>query len=353
MNNIWWTQIPNAAMFIQDLVHAILDGRSVIINNYPSIPWYNDLQEEAARLICDGSPTRGLEYLDAPAGEPGKYLLNNYCKPEKRNKFRPLKGYPAFLAEADDITLNDCILWIRGLSNSELSDWITFIRQYNKFIPQKRYGATFILEAPCQIEENGMKGIEIFSVERRISDFDNYLFNMMMASNVNGPAWLKQYLAELSLSINNFDLELSSYCVSLEYCDKFIEDPYQTLSDICQREQKDDGSALSIAKSKNQIGYDIWNAQVRFLFPVIEKFRREFVSKYEPKLATLHLRDAQGNQIDDPADIEIGTLHYAASNKMLSLSSAEYSRLSVYKEARNKLAHIKALPFRDIKELMT
>lgn len=50
-----------------------------------------------------------------------------------------------------------------------------------------------------------------------------------------------------------------------------------------------------------------------------------------------------GEQVANPEDMEIGALVYLAGNGKIPLKSREYETLAVFREARNRLAHLNTL----------
>ena len=61
--------------------------------------------------------------------DPGPYLLQEFCKPEKRAAYRPAKGYAKFFAESDDIVLHSRYLWVHAESIKMLETWVTFVSE--------------------------------------------------------------------------------------------------------------------------------------------------------------------------------------------------------------------------------
>ena len=59
-----------------------------------------------------------------------------------------------------------------------------------------------------------------------------------------------------------------------------------------------------------------------------------------------------GEEYELPEEVELGTLYYLAKNKMIIISSTDYSKLKCLKNARNKLAHLNSLTIDEVNDLL-
>ena len=84
----------------------------------------------------------------------------------------------------------------------------------------------------------------------------------------------------------------------------------------------------------------------------LEEFREDFVRRYSEDISNqLPITSSYGEIYDNPKDVELGTLKFMADERRLFLSSPEYERLRIFKEARNNLSHLAVLSINEIREL--
>ena len=153
-------------------------------------------------------------------------------------------------------------------------------------------------------------------------------------------------------SILDNDMELSALCLAEDRYKKFWEDPINTINSIVAEQTRSDGEEFSFILSDEEVQQRIWKAQIKNLFPLIESYRGEFVSKYLAAIEkVLPISSSNGEQFTKPHEVEIGTLYYMACNGDIDVNSQDFKRLKCFKEARNKLAHIEVLRFKEIEEL--
>ena len=106
MEQIWWKQITKAKHFIDMVTDAILDNKSVILSMPAFVPWHETMYEMIAEILNGENSLNRLISIDCPTGDVGQYLLDNYCKKEKRASYRYGMSYASFLAKSEDIVLN-------------------------------------------------------------------------------------------------------------------------------------------------------------------------------------------------------------------------------------------------------
>ena len=144
MENIWWNQVTNAAKYVEDIKKSLLEENSLLLWYALHMPWRESLVTsviEAVKLQNGSKKFVAISKVD----DPGKYLLENFCKLEKRAEYRPSKGYARFFAESDDIVLHDRYLWIEVDSQKNMDDWMALVTDYLRGRDKKENKAVFIL----------------------------------------------------------------------------------------------------------------------------------------------------------------------------------------------------------------
>ena len=144
METIWWNQVTNAVKYVTDIKKALLEEKSILLKYSSGMPWRNQLITSVVEAVKVQNSDK--KFVDISNVEDlGKYLLKEFCKPEKRTEYRPSKGYAKFFAESDDIVLHDRYLWIKVIDQKNLEDWLNFVSEYIKERGKKTNNAVFIL----------------------------------------------------------------------------------------------------------------------------------------------------------------------------------------------------------------
>ena len=350
MDQIWWGRVPNAIAFITDITQSLFDEKSVVLQCEQRIPWYNTMVLQIKEAVMQQDSSRRFEVI-RNVDDPGPYLLQEFCKPEKRATYRPAKGYAKFFAESDDIVLHSRYLWVYAESIKMLETWVSFVSEYIRNRGKNKESAVFILEWQGEKATISKKGIHTFSFDDYINEYDQIVFSMLASSSIKEETGIKNYLAELAANITGNDIELCAACVSR--AKGFLKEPYSVIREIIDNEYRSDGGPFFYRGTTEIVIHDIWRAQIKTIYPLIEEYREEFVGKHEKAIAKeLPFTSSYGETYDDPKDVELGTLVFMADNSRLFISSDEYFLLKKYKDARNKLSHLGVLSVNEIKDLI-
>lgn len=352
MNDIWWNKITNASHFIEEIVDAVQDKKSVLLQLPINVPWYSTMQDLVSNDIYMLNSDRSYQYVSDTGIEPGEYLLREFCKSEKRAQYRPSIGYAEFLAKSDDIVLNDMILWVASVNGKQVQKWLDFIVNYNKALGKGKKGCLFIIETYEEKNISNKKGIKHISFEKEIEYYDYYLFNMLAASDLKGSQLFKQYLAEAVSTMLPNDVELSSRCIL--HGKAFLENPLEVIERIVDEEYRSDGTCFNVNVTKEQLQERLWEAQIKVIFPLIEKHRNAIVKKYHREIsALLPITAAYGEVFHEVTEVELGTISYLQGTDRIQMCGSDAHKVSKLKKARNDLAHIKTIVQEDVEEIFS
>ena len=326
-DQIWWKQVPNVRLFTESILKNLLEEKSVLLYDTQSLPWRQTFESQIMQELKTLDSAKAFEKL-SDIDEPGQYILNHYCKAEKRAQYRPSKSYAAFLAENDDIVLHERYLWVSITSTEQLQAWTGFVSEYVS-----------------------IRGIVPLSLGNYISKYDWCVFATMMASSVDASSSMKSYLAELAVNLTQGDAELCAQCI-LQHS-KFLQAPYAVLDELMRMAFRSDGSAFLLLKTQTEASRCIWQAQIRILYPMLEEYRERFVRKYIDVIRVkCPIKSPFGEVYNAPADVELGTLVYMAGCRSLQLLLEENTILKAFRDARNTLSHLGSLNFGEIVMLM-
>ena len=340
MDKIWWEQVTNAVQFIKKIVQSVLNEKHLAVELPKNIPWYDTMRDYAEEAIRRRSSDRNLVSLQDSGEEPGKCVFEAFCNREKQSEYRPAVGYASFLAKCDDIVLNDRIVWVSDLAKENYSAWIEFVSAYAAACKKERIaGGIFILELREQMALSAKKGVYMLSFQKEISHYDSIVFNMLAASSIKKSAISKEYLVELVSNIAGQDMELAAQCIR-KYRE-FLQKPYAVLQRIAEEGCRSNGEAFEKQFREEEVKKQIWKAQIKIVFPLVEEFRGHFVDKYKEQIERqLPIPYAFGEEFTEVDEVEVGTLYFMACNEKLHISSEDYHKLKMFREARNHLAHL-------------
>ena len=350
MDQVWWNRVPNAIAFTADITQNLLDEKSVILHCEQSIPWYETMVLQVKESVTQQDSSKRFEVI-RHVDDPGPYLLQEFCKPEKRATYRPTKGYARFFAESDDIVLHSRYYWVFPDSTETLESWVDFVSDYYKNRGKNKETAVFILEWRGEKANISRKGIRTISFDDYINEYDRTVFAMLASSEIKEKSEIKNYAAELTVSISGNDIELCAACL-IRY-KHFLESPHTVLREITDTKYQSDGTPFSYRATIEDVSKCIWKAQIKTIYPLLESYRGAFVDKYARVIEKeLPITSSYGEIYDDPKDVELGTLVFMADNGRLILNTAEYKRLKRFKDARNKLSHLDILTIGEIRGLL-
>ena len=353
MDAIWWGQITKANHFIQTIANSILDHNSIVVSLPERMPWERTFYDNIEGILRQGNPEYKLAFHDCPEAEPGEFLLEEYCKRDKRNSYRFGMSYAEFLAKSEDIVLNSRYVWIKKVSGGELKEWLDFIAEYNKNRRKNASSAVFILETKDETTKaKKVKGLRYLSFEDSIDFYDKYTFCVLASTGIDIKSNIRPYVAEVVSSVCKNDIEICAIC--MQRWNDFVLKPYETFLQIATSEAYSDEAFFDEDFTSELVETRTWEAQIKLLFPIVERYRTRFVKKYQQYIEKeLPIKTITGEIIDDPLDVELGSLSWLAKEKCVPLSPKEYTQLDTFKKARNKLAHLKALDFEQVEWILS
>ena len=332
ISEIWWRQITGARKFLDKIADSLAGGKSAVICLSAATPWLEDMRMILREFLNKKfGGIKAIREINAPKMEPTQFVFENFCSDNVKAEFIPFgeKAQVKFLAERDDITLNNSCLWIRDASDFQAGKWFAFIADYHKYL-RGRHKGIFLLETGADFGMTDKADVEIFSCEREISDYDCFAFNIFIAAEFGkGDKFTKRYLAELVSNTMGLDVESGAQCIKCG--GDFLKNPRRFLKN----------------KSPEEIERAIWTTQLKLIFPLLEIFRRDFVKKYEPLIKKLlPFEMTSGKKIDSPDEAELGDLYSILGGQ--NLPQDDWEELKIYRDARNKLAHLSTLTLEEV-----
>jgi hypothetical protein len=349
METIWWNQVTNAVKYIADIKTSLLEEKNILLKYASGMPWRDYFVSSVKETVkLQNGDKKFIEV--SGVDNPGQYLLQEVCKPEKRVEYRPSKGYARFFSESDDIVLHDRYLWVKIDNMEMLEKWINFAADYSKYRGNQANKAVFILECFCETSIGVKKGIKFYSYDEYIGEYDRIVFAMLASSSIKELPFIKSYLAELVANVAGNDIELAAQCI-LQY-KLFMDNPLTFIRMAVNDKTRSNGDKFIYSKDNDEVAHLIWLSQIKTIYPYLEEYREEFVQKhYSDILEQLPIHASYGEEYNDPKDVELGTLMYMVGSGIITIGSLEQKKLKKFKEARNKLSHLTNLSIGEIEEL--
>jgi hypothetical protein len=350
VDSIWWKQVTNAVRYVNEVKDKLLNEKSVLLVYTNGMPWRNSFVEIIIEAVKSQNADKKFVSILTDE-EPGKYLLNEFCKPEKRSEYRPSIGYARFLAKNDDIVIHDRYLWVQIKDANGLEKWTEFVSNYLVEREGKGKKAVFILELCEGKKLSKIKGINALTFDNYIGEYDRIVFAVLASSGIKEPSFIKNYTAELLANVIGNDIELCAECV--QGYRAFLTSPLTFIQGVVAEKYRSDHSEFVYEKDESEVEHLIWLSQIKTVYPYLEEYREDFVQRYASDIKKqLPINAPYGETFTDPKDVELGTLTYMAGMGYISLSTDEYEKLRLFKEARNKLSHLTALSIDEVRRLL-
>ena len=330
---IWWEDLNGPRRFLVEASNILSGGKSVVLCLPERVPWLKIMRDVLEKLLLKGTQTIKVLNAEKIFDTPQEYVLKNFCANKRGFRAYNSTAYAKFLAESTGIELNDSCLWIRKASPAQVEQWLTFIAEYQKFLAGRK-GGVFLLEAGDYW--NVKSEVAILSYKKKISDYDSFAFNIFVAADfANENQLMKRYLAELVTALTEGDVEFGAACIAKS--DDFLKNPEKVFEDLMWE--------FNSSKSTEDIEQAIWMTQLKLIFPLVETFRRNFVRRYEEQI-----RNFPAHHVP-PEEVEIGALYTQFNTRRWLISEADANDLEFYREVRNKLAHLRVLPFDELQKI--
>lgn len=169
-------------------------------------------------------------------------------------------------------------------------------------------------------------------LEEFVSSYDIQFFALHCLGPFETEDSKGAYIAQLVSSLAGLDSRLAARLAGYS----LYVDPVS-----CYKGKQELGKLLP----DDRIQEDIWEAQIRFVLPITEKFRRYIIKKYEDTIIRcLPVDDDFGNRLEVPQDMELRHIqHFLRGEGISPLSGKDDDLFKVAYNARNDLSHLRVL----------
>ncbi|MDW5299564.1 MAG: hypothetical protein SA378_05435 [Sedimentibacter sp.] len=327
---IWWEHITGPKHFTDEIMKNIDNELCTMLCVPDNLPWEYELRDVIIRNNINNG--KWFEIIDDSMDccqDAGNYLLQNFAEENIKSSYAyychntTIEKYLK-----DKKVLCNKILWIKNTTSASLSKWLTFFRKYKS---NNKDEGIFILETTEEF--NRTATIDVLKYSDFVTIYDAHLFSSIIASESSNEQLVHQYITYLADSLCGMDVELIvEFINNTDFYKDDIANSFRKYSNITDME----------------LLYKIWKAQIQIAFPLVEVARVNFASKYEELIKDCLPVMQFGEIIQNPYEVELGTIIYMLSNKCeeygenrLLISRQDYEDIHFLHDVRNKLAHIK------------
>ncbi len=374
---LWWEEIAGPASLISDIQESFSCGKSVICNVSKALSFRWFFRDEVDHWVAMQYGV-SVEYVDCDGEYKGEDITEFLLKKIMPHQHTEYCRHPNPQYMRDKKLLHKKLLWIRGVEEQYLQDWIRYVAAYRSASIDTGLMLLEVYKKPAiRIPEN----LRYVRYEDYVQEDDLRLYTSIMAESVlQCSSELKRYAVELVSSLCVYDAEMANSLLSRE---RLLEDePLEVLRDVVETYYRNSprGRAkwnpISLLQENDMdtLDHKIWSAQIRVCYPIIEQERRKIISQWYDQIKNalenittesgepIRYEDFDGNRILDPRDVEIGMLNRIAYRKGLYdddpkrrciWDSDLREKITFLKNCRNCLAHMDACKPQVIRRLLT
>ena len=342
---IWWGRMGNSLQFLSRISDTLRTHQSAIMQIPERFPWREEFRRQVDRNREQFSLRRRMIRLEWTGDEdPGAYILRELTPRPVQAGYWPGQTPAEYLGSLGDLELCDMDVWVRGLhGREEVIRWAEFAGQYAAAAGRLERRAVFLLEYDGPAHQSAL----LSSIVYQFDEYDARAFCLELS--LSGRSH-RGYLTELAIRIGRGDPELCAALLSVG--DRLAEDPAAAVEEILRRETDAEGRPFPPI-GEGEIASAVWRAAVVLLFPVLEEFRFDFISRHEAELAKyLPITNSNGEQVTEPSDLELGSLFYVVNIANYAFSPADVERVSQCRDVRNQLAHNKQIPYEEVRAVL-
>ena len=359
-SQIWWKEIAGPRRFVADITDQLLEA-SLIVRVPDDLPWRHEMRREIESNLREQLDYSEISVLqldaeeDLPAdADVGVWLLNHYAMGDVARQYRKKSGktIPQYIVETQ--IFKDDVLWVKGFRAEKTEKWLAFFLAFDACRPRR---GRIVLELRDDIVCTLPGSVKVIEYSRYVSNYNLQLFcNFLLDHRTGWTKNWKRYYAALAACLCVTDPEIAELFLSA--FPKPDVDPMTIMTKIAadveyaRRGSGADSShilALMRNRNVNLIGKRIWKAQLQILFPLLEETRVQLIERIKDEVVDL-LKKREilqfGERIDNPYDLEWGTLYYAMNLKnvdnayyLKSLTVDDKKMIRQYRSCRNTLAH--------------
>ena len=360
-SNFWWSRITGPNYIVNSVAKQLADNRSVFLKVPDDLPWRSDMRA-IIETVCRqdyGIPDVLFSSVDVEEecneSDPGIFLLNTYAK-KNQSGYRQGSSQSVQSYIINKRILSNRVIWVKGLSNQKSSIWKSFCEDYKSKSLETGLFVIELNEGTSCVESDN---IAVIRFNDYVTSYDVQLFSQyLLFDNKSYSSYWREYISILLSKLCKNDGEIASHLISNYTLNKgdvidYIKQLSESLEYTRRGMAANSDSLLKYAREDNydEIYRRIWEAQLQFLFPLIESIRISIIHKIKNAIIPYMNEVIQyGASIEDPLDLEIGSLDYLVKKHFND--SVLKRNVKLLHDCRNNLAHRSVCDMEQINSLM-
>ena len=377
---VWWETITGPQRFANAVVYALKIGNFVVLQLPADFPWRRQFRFSVESLLRDHFDNASFDQIDCEADivdqdidslDVAGYLLStSHADSVVRDGYRAASGLSIQRYMIDHEVLGNSVTWIKGMRPGQEAKWLEFCAKYPARGIQD---GLFVIEVYSEIKSALPK--DVFTVLRfddYVTNYDALLFDSMLVSGMSDKdEWLR-YIAAVTSCLCGRDVELSHHLI--DRCDFAERKPTDILFELADTpEYRVRAGAPNLPQhhpfsmcrksDESSLNRLVWRAQLQSLLPLIESERLSLIEKHFKDIKEAiktpfkskapngsYVMKHDGTRIDDPYEVELGTIEFMLHKKRFSNSKPlfelpcdeDLEHFTMLHTMRNSLAHMNA-----------
>lgn len=379
-NRLWWDEITGPASLVREIANNLQNANSVLLYVPDDLPWRKQMRSSVERVLRESDPDLLVDYVDCKTDyvldakgdiNISEFLLNRYAYPDIKSGYRVSSRISIQKYILEKKVLQNRIIWVKGMTRQHIQSWLVFCKDYKS---KSRYDGLFVIESYGELlTHSAVSCMKTLFYRDFVTYYDALLFNNMLLSSTHQSLEWMQYISTVASLLCKRDVELSESLIErsdftkvspIESLQSIAEDSYYENRFEAEHLDTQHPFALIRAGKSDEMQHMVWQAQLQVMFPLVESERITFIEKYYTnikealaaeyfdynKYANFYITQF-GERVDDPYDVDIGTIYRMnhlrkasdISLYMLFLPNEDdRQRLELLHDMRNSIAHVEA-----------
>ncbi len=370
----WWNNITGAQVIISKVAAVLLENTMVVLQVPSDLPWRHSMRSAIHFAFQERTAFRDIviESIDIVDDnqeniEPGRFVLRHFAPSTVSGGYREKSRVTIQEYIVQREVIKNRIIWVKGLSGENANQWVKFCRGFS---PKSTTDGLFVLEVHGNHNISETKYLKVINFNDYVTSYDVQLFNSFVldGKNMYFNNW-KKYISTVAALVCDVDAEVSE--LLLRILDFRTEEPIEGIRRIAElpefRRRGAESSfdhVLWLYRNDKllEIQHRVWSAQVQVLFPIIEMERVSIIKEWEQTIKLVlneHKVFQYGEVIEEPMDVELGTLCYMMRHRVETDLYQLYipdesvrQRIKTLHDCRNLLAHASCCTPAQVTELL-
>lgn len=351
--NIWLKLVLGPSKFINDAVDSISQAKTTILNVNKDIVWADQVKEHIKHKTKDKcSYNKNFKIIDIHINEQeeissdcdniGEYILDNYSDKNKHRSTAKM-SIQQYIYKNEE--LKNKVFWITCEDSKFEEGVIKFLEDYPNDTTSSN--PCFVLEMSNRQYQHysDRKPVNHMSYEDSITELDiQLLINCCLGleeKNTLSNTW-RNYVSVVISKLCGSDLQLAMELVA--DAERFKEENPLRLISGCKKGE------ISNCENDKDYKNKLWEAQIRFVFPMVEIERIKIIEQKEDELkkvlGNVNIKQLGRDEfVTDPYELEFKTLINDIDNVF---SLPEKKKITFLKKIRDSLAHLSCVDVSDL-----